>query len=66
MRTNIVINDNLMKEAMELSGLHTKKDVVNTALQEFVDNRNKLNLLDLDGKIKFDDNYDYKKMREGK
>lgn len=66
MRTNINIDDELIKEAMDLSEYTTKKDVVNIALREFVKNRKKKNILDLKGKIKFDDNYDYKVMREGK
>lgn len=36
MRTNIVIDDQLMKEAMELSGLKTKREVVEQALRTFV------------------------------
>lgn len=66
MRTNINIDDKLIKEAMDLSGYTTKKDVVDIALREFVKNRKKKNLLDLKGKIKFDDDYNYKVMREGK
>ncbi|KGD85758.1 type II toxin-antitoxin system VapB family antitoxin [Rhizobium sp. YS-1r] len=36
MRTNIEIDDALIAEAMELSGLPTKKAVVEKALQDFV------------------------------
>ena len=40
MRTNIVIDDKLIEDAMKLSGLKTKKkEVVNLALREFVENR---------------------------
>ncbi|AIS53338.1 hypothetical protein TKV_c22090 [Thermoanaerobacter kivui] len=66
MRTNIVIDENLIKEALKISGLKTKKEVVNLALKEFVENRKKKNLMEIKGKIQFDENYDYKKMREGK
>ncbi|MGB9840356.1 type II toxin-antitoxin system VapB family antitoxin [Thermovenabulum sp.] len=61
MRTNIIIDENLIKEALEISGLKTKKEVVNMALKEFVENRKRKNLMDLKGKIQFDENYDYKK-----
>jgi Arc/MetJ family transcription regulator len=64
MRTNIVLDDILVKEAIRLSGLKTKKEVVALALQEFVNNKKRLNLLDLSGKIAFDKDYDYKKLRE--
>jgi len=66
MRTNIVLDDNLVEEALKLSGAKTKKDLVHQALQEFIDNRRRRNILDLAGKIRFADNYDYKKLREGK
>ncbi|MEZ4764727.1 MAG: type II toxin-antitoxin system VapB family antitoxin [Calditrichia bacterium] len=36
MRTNIVIDDKLMADAIELSGLDTKKAVVEEALKLFV------------------------------
>ena len=65
MRTNIVLDDNIMKKAMLLSGLKTKKEVVEKALQEFVTNYSRKNLLDLKGQIRFSDDYDYKSLREG-
>lgn len=36
MRTSIVLDDQLVAEALQLSGRKTKKDVVNFALQELV------------------------------
>ena len=64
MRTNIVLDDILIKEAIRLSGAKTKKEAVAIALQEFVANKKRLNLLDLSGKIKFAKDYDYKNLRE--
>ena len=64
MRTNVVIDDNLLEEAFKYTNLKTKKDVINLALKEFVENAKKLSLLDLKGKISFDKDYDYKKLRE--
>lgn len=66
MRTNIDIDDELMKEAFHLTNLRTKKELVNLALQELIRQRKKLNLLDLSGKIKLADNYDYKALRENR
>nr|NJM01452.1 type II toxin-antitoxin system VapB family antitoxin [Desulfobacula sp.] len=66
MRTNIVLDDSLVNEAILLSGVKTKKDVISLALQEFVMSRKRLNLLKLAGKIKFREDYDYKSCREGK
>jgi Arc/MetJ family transcription regulator len=67
MRTNIVLDDELVAEAFKYAeSIHTKKDLIEAALKEFVINRKKKNLHDLKGKISFADNYDYKKMRAGK
>jgi len=66
MRTNIVLDDALVEEAMILSGIKTKKELISKALHEFVTSRKRLNLLDLDGKIDFAEAYDHKRLREGK
>jgi Arc/MetJ family transcription regulator len=63
MRTNIVIDDNLMEEALRLSGAKTKKDAVRRALEEFIAGRKRLDLKEIRGKIKFAVGYDYKKLR---
>lgn len=36
MRTNIELDDTLVKEAMDLSGMTTKKAVINLALEEYI------------------------------
>ena len=64
MRTNINLDDELVDEALKLSRAKTKKDLIHEALKEYVQNRRRLNLLDLEGRIKFAKDYDYKKMRE--
>ena len=66
MRTNIVLDESLVKKAMKLSRTRTKKELVNQALREFVDNRKRLNLMDLAGKIEFAKDYNYKARRIGK
>jgi Arc/MetJ family transcription regulator len=65
MRTNIVIDDELMKKAMELSGISRKKDIVHLAISEFVAQRMRHDLRDLRGKIQFAEGYDYKSLRKG-
>jgi Arc/MetJ family transcription regulator len=54
-----------MQDAMSLSGIKTKKEVVELALSEFVRRRTQKNLAELRGKICFADDYDYKKARSG-
>ena len=63
MRTNVVIDDRLIDEALRLSKIKTKKEVIQKALEEFVRNRKRLDLKQLKGKIKFVEGYDYKKLR---
>ena len=66
MRTNIVIDDNIMQKAISLSKLKTKKEVVEKALLEFIEAQSRKDLSDLRGKIQFAEGYDYKAAREGK
>jgi len=63
MPTNLAINDKLLQEALEISGLKTKKDTVNLALKEFVDRRRQLEILHLFGTMDPDPEYEYKKGR---
>ncbi|MEA5499574.1 type II toxin-antitoxin system VapB family antitoxin [Limnoraphis robusta Tam1] len=54
MNTNIELNEQLVKEALELTQLTTEKEVIEFALQELIRTRKKRkNLLDLSGQIEF-------------
>ncbi len=61
MRTNIEINDDLMRKALKYSRLKTKKEIINEALSEYVKYQMRLKLLSLQGKVKWIGNLD--KMR---
>lgn len=63
MATNLAINDELLNSALKIGGYKTKKDTVNAALEEFLQRRKAEDLINMFGKIDFDDDYDYKKMR---
>ena len=63
MRTNVVIDDKLIQEALRLSKLKTKKELIHKALEEFIQNRKRLDLREVRGKILFAEGYDHKKMR---
>jgi Arc/MetJ family transcription regulator len=65
MRTNIVLDDQLVAQAMKCTKAKTKKDVIALALHELVESRGRLNLADLQGKVQFVEGYDYKAMRKG-
>jgi Arc/MetJ family transcription regulator len=63
MRTNIVLDEKLVEEAFKYCRAKTKKELIDTVLKEFVENRRRLSLLDLEGKIEFSKGYDYKSLR---
>jgi len=65
MRTNVVIDDKLLEEAFKYTGFSTKKDLINHVLKEFIDNHRRLDIRDIKGKIKFREDYDYKRLRRG-
>ena len=64
MRTNIEIDDDLIKEAMRLTGIKTKKAVVEAALAQMLSLKKQERLKDLRGKLKWEGNLD--EMREGR
>jgi len=51
MRTNIDLDEGLVTRGLRLSGLRTKKDLVNAALREFVRRKDQKKILELRGKI---------------
>jgi Arc/MetJ family transcription regulator len=63
MPTNLALDDELLKQALEIGDFRSKKDTVNAALKEFIDRRKQLKIKDLFGKMPFDKEYDYKKGR---
>ncbi len=64
MRTNIVLDDDLVETALKLTGLKTKREVVHRALQELVRREKAKSLFDLAGRIQFADDFDHKRLRE--
>lgn len=63
MATNLALKDELILEAMKLSGASSKKDAVNLALEEFIRMKKRQSLSKLAGKVEFDKSYQYKKGR---
>ena len=63
MPTNLSIDPDLLVKALEVSGEKTKKATVNRALREFIARRQQERLLDLFGKLDWDEEYDYKRER---
>ncbi|HGG60742.1 MAG TPA: type II toxin-antitoxin system VapB family antitoxin [Gammaproteobacteria bacterium] len=63
MRTNIVLDDELVAEAMKLTGAKTKREVVDRALREMAERYRQREILDLVGKDLLDPDYDVGEMR---
>jgi len=56
MRTNIVVDDNLMAEALKLSNIKTKKGVVETALKLLVQLKRQEEIRKFRGKLNWEGN----------
>ncbi len=51
MRTNIDIDDDVLREAQRLVGTRTKRETVDLALRELVARHRRLGVLDLRGRV---------------
>ena len=58
MRTNIDIDDGLIEEALRLTGLKTKRAVVEQGLQTLIRLKRQRKILDLAGKVHWEGNID--------
>jgi Arc/MetJ family transcription regulator len=66
MRTNIVLDDELVTEAMRLTQAKTKREVVDLALRELIASRKRPDLRELFGADLIAPDYDYKEARAGR
>ena len=64
MRTNIEIDDALMREARRLTGIKTKREMVDLALREVVARHRRLGILELRGRVQWEG--DLEKSRRGR
>jgi Arc/MetJ family transcription regulator len=64
MRTNVVLDSKLVEEAFRHAKVATKKELIDLALREFIENHKRRNVLQLRGKVKLDPNCDYKSSRD--
>ncbi len=63
-RTNIELDEKLVKQAMRLFGKKTKKELVNFALNELIRRERAKGILSLEGKVKWEG--DLREMRKGR
>ena len=64
MRTNIVIDDNLLNEAFTVSKAKTKKILIHEALRELIRLIKRKDLTELAGAIEFYEGFDHNKLRK--
>ena len=60
MATNLAIDPALLDHALAVGGEKSKKATVTRALEEFIARREQRALLDLVGRLEWDETYDYK------
>ena len=63
MATNLALDPDLINRAVKVSGEKTKRAAVTRALEEFISRRSQARLVDLMGKLEWDDSFDYKAER---
>ncbi len=63
-RTNIVLDEKLVSEALKLTGLKTQRELVHHALQQLVRREKQVGLLELKGKVRWED--DLSLLRKGR
>ncbi len=63
MRTNIDLDEALVRQALKCVPARSKKELVHQALRELVANHCRKDFRDIRGKIRFARGYDYKALR---
>lgn len=58
MRTNIVLDDSIMKTALKIGGFKTKKATIENALKLFIQIKGQQKIKNLKGKIKWEGDLD--------
>ena len=58
MRTNIEIDDTLMRRALECSGFETKRATIEEALRLYVQMKAQRAIIEMAGKVEFVEGYD--------
>jgi len=64
MRTNIILDEDLVNRARQLTGIKTKKQVIHEALRLLIQIKEQENVRSLRGKLRWDGNLD--ELRQGR
>jgi Arc/MetJ family transcription regulator len=63
MPSNLAIDDRLLEAALRVGGRKTKRETVNEALREFIQRRQRIELVRLFDTVEYDPAYGYKTER---
>jgi Arc/MetJ family transcription regulator len=63
MRREIDLDDELVEEAMRVTGVTDLEELIREALRVLLEKSQRKSLLDLEGRIEFAPGYDYKSLR---
>jgi Arc/MetJ family transcription regulator len=66
MRTTLDLNENLLLEAMKLTGKTTKTAAINEALEQVIKHQKRMRLIGMAGKMRLDVNLDITRKRKRK
>lgn len=66
MPTNLAIDDRLLSKALHVGGFTTKRETVNEALREFIERRQRAELVSLFGTVHYDPRYQHRKDRRAR
>ena len=66
MSKGLAVDHTLLNEAMAIKKSATQGEVINLALREFVDRHRQRRILELEGKMDFREDWDYKKDRKSR
>ena len=64
METNLAIDNTLLKYALQIGGMKAENETINLALEEFIKKRKGENVISVFNTVEYDENYNYKKLRE--
>ena len=62
----VVADEALVREARQVGKHKTRRQAVNAALKAYIKQRKQLRIMELEGKIDYRDDYDYKALRQRK
>jgi metal-responsive CopG/Arc/MetJ family transcriptional regulator len=61
---NLQIDESLLQEALALGHYQSNSAVIEAALQEYIQRRKQLQIMELFGTIDYDSDYNYKQQRQ--